>query len=377
MKKRTLGRTGLGVTEIGLGCEHLVDKKFEEVDRVVNSALDAGINIFDVFMPQDEVRDFIGRAIGSRRSQVYLQGHLGACLDEKGQYLKNTDLQAVENHFTRFLKLTRSEVVDIGMLHFIDSEQDYKDYFEGGILDYALRLKEKGIIRAIGMSSHVPQVARRAVETGAIDVLMFSINPIFDLFAQDVDLDSLFAGKDLEKLKGMDRSRTELYETCEKHGTAITVMKALGGGWLLKPNSPFGAPMTVTQCAAYALDRPAVASVLIGCRTEEEVLAAVEADASPDRDYSAIIGNSPKYALTGKCMYCNHCLPCPVNLDIASVTKYLHLAASNGHSPTLQAHYDSLPVKASSCAACGSCEEKCPFGVAVIENMKAAKEMFE
>ena len=83
--------------------------------------------------------------------------------------------------------------------------------------------------------------------------------------------------------------------------------------------------------------------------------------------------------MTGRCMYCNHCLPCPQHIDVAAVHKYLDLAeAGEGLSvpATVAAHYEALPVTAGECIACGSCEKNCPFGVPVIENMARATRLF-
>ena len=49
------------------------------------------------------------------------------------------------------------------------------------IFDYVRELKSKGIIRHIGFSSHTPSVANRLIDTGLIDMMMFSINPAYDL----------------------------------------------------------------------------------------------------------------------------------------------------------------------------------------------------
>ncbi len=385
MDYKILGRTGAKVSEVGLGGEHLItpDGVVDDANThaVINAALDAGVNIIDVFMPQDNIRKCIGDALGTRRKDVLLQGHLGACLDESGQYKKNTALDEVEKYFSRFMSLMNTDYVDIGMLHFVDSEEDYKNYIEGGVLDYALSLKKKGIIRYIGMSSHVPQTALKAVNTDQIDVLMFSLNPVFDMYPSDTDIDSLFDGKSFGNLSGLDPSRNALYLACESHGTAITVMKTLGAGMLLNgERSPFKAAMTVPQLVNYALSRPAVASALIGCRNVDEVKAAVAYSASTaeERDYMNVIGGFDPLKATGHCMYCNHCLPCPNNIDIAAVTKYLDLARSSvtGGLDTLKAHYAALKANAKDCIECGACEARCPFSVSVTKNMQAALEVF-
>jgi hypothetical protein len=157
-------------------------------------------------------------------------------------------------------------------------------------------------------------------------------------------------------------------------------MKGLGAGVLLKAeSSPFGIALTPLQCIHYALTRPGVASFLLGARTPEEVWTGARYSAAPDeeRDYSVILGSTPKYSLTGKCMYCNHCLPCPAGIDIALVNKYLDLAMNTGAVPdTVKSHYHSMAHTAGDCTECGSCEANCPFQVPVIERMQKAAALF-
>ena len=78
-----------------------------------------------------------------------------------------------------------------------------------------------------------------------------------------------------------------------------------------------------------------------------------------------------------ECMYCNHCLPCTQNINIAQVSKYLDMALLNGVRPTLKGHYDALEHRAGECIGCGICETPCPFGVSIVERMQKAAELFE
>ena len=381
MNDRTLGRTGIRVSEIGLGCEHLQGQDEAAIRAVVDAALENGINILDVFMSEPEVRTNIGKALAGRREQVVLQGHIGAAwLD--GQYCRTRDPGQCQFFFEDFMERMQTDYVDVGMLHFVDTMADYESVFNTDVIRYAVELKEKGVIRALGMSSHDPVAACRAVETGLIDVLMFSMNPAFDILPEDTQIDGLFDPASFQKegLAGVNPAREKLYQTCEAMGTAITVMKTYAGGALLgAESSPFGVAMTPEQCIHYALTRPAVASVMIGCRTPEEIPAALRYESASDaeRDYSVVLSNTAKYSLRGKCMYCNHCLPCPSQIDIAQVNKYLDLAALRDEVPaTVREHYLALEAHASDCIACGSCEGNCPFGVPVIERMAKARELF-
>ena len=380
MKTNILGRTGMVVNPVGLGCEHLEKLPYEQVKAVVDAALDAGINIFDVFMSEPNVRSYIGRALEGRREQVILQGHLCAVW-ENGQYKRSRNIEDVKHFFTDFMTRMNTDYVDIGMIHLVDTQEDFDIIFGGEIIEYAKQLKEQGVIRCIGLSSHNPVIALQAVQTGLIDVLMFSLNPAYDLLPENTALGDVFKADTFKQkgLEGINDVRAKLYATCEQMGVAITVMKGLGAGSLLKAEtSPFGVALTVTQCIQYALDRPGVAAMMVGCRTPEEVQIAIDYQNATEeqRDYSVLLGTDPKYSLAGKCMYCNHCLPCVMGIDIAAVNKYLDLADQSGVTPTLQAHYSDLQTTASDCIGCGDCETRCPFGVGIVSRMEKAAKLF-
>ena len=70
MKYNALGKTGLLVSEVGLGCEFLQGKSEAVVREVLDAALAKGVNIIDVFMSEPEVRTNIGKALAGRRDQV-------------------------------------------------------------------------------------------------------------------------------------------------------------------------------------------------------------------------------------------------------------------------------------------------------------------
>ena len=119
MEYREIGKTGKRSSIIGLGCENLDGKPFEQVQDTVNAALECGINLFDVFMPGNEIRENIARALGSRRDQVMIQGHIGST-DIRQQYDISRDLPVVKKYFENLLRIFG--YIDFGMMFFIDSE---------------------------------------------------------------------------------------------------------------------------------------------------------------------------------------------------------------------------------------------------------------
>ncbi len=381
MKYRTLGRTNIVVSEIGLGGEWFNGLTPDESRKIIDAADENGINYIDIFMPQAPTRDNIGLALEGRRERFIIQGHL-CTVYEDDQYNRTRDIEKTKMSFQDLLTRLKTDYIDVGMIHYVDSDDDFKTVFEGPIMEYAKELKEKGIIRHIGMSSHNPHVALKAVESGDIDVLMFSINPAYDMEASDTDIYDLMEFKGMEKTNFLvDEARQKLYSACETAGVAITVMKPLGAGTLLKAeSSPFGVAMTVPQCIQYALDRNGVKVVIVGCHTVDEVLEAVKyySLSSEERNYSHIFASGSSIHMTGRCMYCNHCQPCPAHIDIAAVTKFLDLALQQETVPeTVMEHYHAMPVTADDCLMCGNCEPNCPFGVNIRENMLKAQTVFK
>lgn len=379
MQYRELGNTGLKVSEIGLGCEGFLGKDERECDRMFSLAFERGVNCMDLYSPNPELHKAVGRAAAAHGVHLVLQAHL-CTVWKNGQYMATRNLAEVKTSFEKMMQNLGTERADIGMIHYVDSEETWNKVISDGILDYAKQLKREGRIDHIGMSSHNPLVALKAVESGEIEVLMFSVNPCYDLLPGDEDVNKLFEENSYSKpLFNIDPVREKLYETCQRRGVGITVMKVFGGGDLLTDDSPAGKALTVPQCIHYALTRPAVSAVFAGAHTEAELAASLryeEADEA-ERDYAAVFATFPKISWQGHCMYCGHCAPCSKGIEVASVTKFLNLAKAQKAVPeTVREHYNALRAHAGDCIACGACEKRCPFGVRIIENMKAARAVF-
>jgi len=377
MEYREVGKTGKQASVIGLGCEHLDGKSYEQVKETIDAALEYGVNLMDVFMPGTEVRENIAKALGNKRDQVMIQGHIGST-NVNMQYDISRDMPVVKQYFEELLRIFG--YIDFGMMFFIDSEQDYKNVFETDFVTFVERLKQQGDIRHIGFSSHNPETAMKVIQTGVPEMMMFSINPAFDMLSSKASIfDCLDNGFQAGVYNGIDPKRAELYKLCTQKQVGITVMKTFGGGKLLSPeHTPYSKPMTSQQCVHYALSRPAVASVLTGCKTRAEVIDTMSylTASDSDKDYTWIY-NEVQSAFEGNCVYCGHCQPCPSEIDIAAVNKYLDIARLDKEAvpPSIRSHYQSLSHRGDECIACGSCESRCPFGVPIIKNMIEADSL--
>ena len=377
---RELGNTGLKVSEIGLGCEGFAEENCAMTKKLFDAAENFGVNYFDLYTSNPDVRAAVGNALRGRREKFIAQSHICSVWQD-GQYKRTRKLSEVKAGFELSLRQLQTDYIDVGTIHYCDAPDDWQKICSGGILDYVRELKASGKIRHVGLSSHNPQVALAAVESGAIEVLMFSVNPCYDLLPASEDVEQLWNAENYANpLTNMDADRQKLYETCQRHGVAITVMKCFGGGDLLNAElSPAGVALTAHQCIHYALSRPAVAVVLAGAHSVEQFAQSVAYETATDaeKDFAPTFATFPKISWQGHCVYCSHCAPCVKKIDIAYVTKFLHLAESQREIPeTVREHYAALAHHAGECIKCGACETRCPFGVKIRDNMTKAAQLF-
>ncbi len=379
MKYRELGKTGLMVSEVGLGGEWLEKQSTEAVKAIIDCCGEQGINIIDCWMSEPNVRSNIGLAIEGKRDKWILQGQIGSTW-RNGQYERTRELEPVKEAFEDLLTCFRTDYIDLGLIHYVDDKAEFEKVTHGEFWDYLCGLKREGKIRHIGISTHNPEVGLLAARHGDFEMMLFSVNPAFDMLPATENIDDYFASEYGDGHTGIDPIREELYRVCEQNGVGITVMKCYAGGRLFnKDASPFGVALTPAQCIHYALTRPAVASVLIGCTTTEHVhaAAAYETATEQEKDYATVLSGAPRNSYRGQCTYCGHCSPCSSRIDIAMVNKLSDLAAMQSEVPdTVRGHYDALETHAGDCIACGACEERCPFGVKIVERMAKTAELF-
>ena len=362
MEYRKLPHGGEQISIIGMGSSVVGEQSEGDIIETVQFALEAGINFFDMAGGHASIFPAYGKALQGRRKEAMLQVHFGADYTT-GAYGWTTDLETVKKSIEWQLERLKTDYIDFGFMHCLDEESDLIAYEKNGILDYLMDMKAQGVVKHIGLSTHAPKKANKILDKNIIDMLMFSINPMYDYGQGDYAI-------------GSDGERQKLYRRCEKEGVGISVMKPFNAGQLLDSNqSPFNKEITTAQSIQYALDKPGVLTVLGGSGNVtqlKDILSYFDTTAE-ERDYSFISALTPDESV-GKCVYCKHCHPCPAGLDIGLINKYYDLTMQG--DTLAKEHYLTLEKTAADCIGCGHCNRRCPFKVKQMERMGEIKDYF-
>jgi predicted aldo/keto reductase-like oxidoreductase len=344
MEYRKLGRTGLDVSAIGLGTEHLETSE-STIRDVIRSAVDAGINYIDVLPGSDsDFWDYFAPTIRPYRDKLILAvGWRFALLQ---------DMDRARRDFEGQLALVGNEYAEVAMIRVVDTEEQWEGWVQESVEELS-HFKAQGRVGHIGLSGHFPSVARKAAESGLIDVVMYEISLVCH---GNAEVDALC-------------------KACLENDVGLVAMKPYHGGTLLNCD---GRPTSITpvQCLAYTLSQP-VATTVPGAKDAEELRATLRyLEASEtEKNWRAAIPLMHQ-DLAGHCVQCNHCLPCPADIDIGQTILLVGFAGW-AMTDDLRTWYDVQPVKASACTECGVCVDRCPFGVDIIAKMQRAVEVFE
>lgn len=362
MEYRINQRTGDKISVLGIGTSSLTERGIKAGAEALRLAYEGGVNYYDLAAGQADAFPCVKEALGDVRENVLFQIHFGADYTS-GAYGWTTNLEQIKRSVAWQLEILGTDYIDYGFIHCIDELSDWEKYEKNGVLAHIRELKAQGTVHHIGMSSHTPAMVQKALDTGIVDMVMFSINPAYD-YQQG------------EYANGSVDERSSLYRRCQAEGVGISVMKVFSGGQLLsEKTSPFGTALTETQCIRYALDKPGVLTVLPGVRDKndaERILGYLDST-DDQRDYS-VIGSAAPQDAAGKCVYCNHCHPCPGGLDVALINKYYDLAKAGDRLAA--GHYQKLEKKAGDCIRCGHCDKRCPFRVAQSHRMEEIAAYF-
>ena len=256
MTPRTLGSTGLPGTPLGFGAAEIgyENVPFETVQRLLNSALDAGLNVVDTAECYPGSEDMIGRAIAHRRNEYALFTKCGHA--DSADKLRDWDPQLLASQIDRALQRLRTDRVDLVQLHSCSKEV----LQQGDVIDVLRRARDAGKTRFIGYSGD-SQAALFAVRSGAFDTLQTSCS-IADQECIDLTLPAA-----LERNMGVIAKRpianaawkTGSKPASEYHHEYWRRLEQLNFPFLSKP-----LPEAISIALRFTLAQPGIATAIVG-----------------------------------------------------------------------------------------------------------------
>lgn len=170
MEKRRLGETDMEVSVLGFGAAEIgyEGTTAETVERLLNSALDAGLNVIDTAECYEASEELIGQTVSGRRDEFYLFTKVG---HPRGPGSEDWSPASILESIERSLRRLQTDRLDLVQLHSC-SETTLR---KGDVITALETARERGHARYIGYSGD-SRAAKFAVESGAFDILQTSIS---------------------------------------------------------------------------------------------------------------------------------------------------------------------------------------------------------
>lgn len=374
MLYRKFGKLGYDVSLLGMGCMRLPRRPGGAVDRekaheMIRYAADHGVNYFDTAFGyhSQTSEEVLGEALeeGGRRARVKIA--------TKQPFAQMTTQAAIRRNLENTLRKLRTDHIDVYLIHGINGKI-WPDIKKRGILKEYEKFRDEGLINAIAFSYH-------GGYEDFEDVLMSYGWDMCQVQHNLLDTDREVTAKGIE-LAG-------------RHGAALVVMEPLRGGGLANGTDAVnriyaGAPAArspVEWAFRYVSNFPQVSTILSGMSTLEQLQENIELFSMEDMaagnlsDGSlamlARVKETYEAAAAIPCTGCEYCLPCPSGVQIPAVFQRYNTGAMFENFEPARRTYMFLSRgggDASNCAECGACEAKCPQGIGIVAQLKAAHE---
>lgn len=333
MKYRTLGQTGLTISEVGFGCIPIIRLSTDEAVRVLRHALDQGITFYDTANAYNDSEHKLGVAFGDCRDKVILAT----------KTMKRDGKSATEQ-LENSLRMMRTDYIDLYQLHQVAQEKDWQAIMApGGAMEAVSKAKEAGKIRHIGITSHSLPMALKLMKTGLFSTIMFPFNFIEE------------AAKD------------EMLGLAEELKMAFIVMKPFAGGVIDNASLAF---KYLRQYPA-GIVIPGFDSVqgideVLGFYNQPNVITAE--DLAAMNVYRQEVGKQ-------FCRRCEYCQPCPHGVAITPAMGYPIVARRM--SPAVSAKFAKMAMDTvPNCVECGVCLSRCPYDLPIPKILKRNHELY-
>ena len=350
MLRRRLGRTNFEVSIVGFGGIPIARRTRSKAIRIVQRAIELGVNFIDTARSYGDSEDKIGEAIKGYRDKLFIA--------TKSHYRTKKEVVDSIRESMRRLQLDK---LDLIQMHSVDDNDLLEECLgKGGVYEAMHEARQAGLVDFIGISGHKNEVLVKAVKTGMFDTVLASYNLTNDDAAK------------------------ELFPLAKELDIGVIVMKPLGGGALAIPPEAERfqvADRAIASAEAalrFVLSNPHISTAIPGMGTlrevEDDVLLGYTPQVMSLADAEQLQRRARKVGFTF-CQGCGYCLPqCPEGIDIPEVFKLQVLYQQYGMiNYAHDAYRESYEMKVAQCTECRACTERCPAELDIPELLKKAR----
>lgn len=334
LEMRQLGRTKLMVSAVGMGGIPLQRVKPREAAQVVEAAIDQGINFIDTARAYTDSEVKIGEALAENREKVIIAT----------KSLARTK-DGMSHDIESSLRNLKVEYIDLYQLHNVKDEAALAQVLApDGALAALKEARDRGKVGFIGITGHIPAILVKALKTLEFDTVQFPFNPV-----------ETTGGEELLPLS------LEL-------GVGTIAMKPFAGG-AIKHKVP---------SLKYILEN-GVSVAIPGMDDVSQVMENMgAANGVPLTDDEKALLAGEALTLGGRfCRRCEYCQPCPQGIDIPMIFLLDGYWTRYGLQGWAVDRYKPLKAKASDCADCGQCEDRCPYQLPIRQMLREAVDHLE
>ncbi len=333
MEYRTLGKTGLRISRMGLGGIPIQRIDAEGTKVLIHQLMEAGVNFIDSARGYSVSEEYLGYALEGVRDKFVLATKSMARTRE-----------AMERDVEISLKNLRTDYIDLYQFHNPNMEQLEQLIGEGGALEALQAAKAAGKIGHIGITLHSADLFKRVLEFDWVESIMFPYNIV-------------------------ETQGKELIAAAKAKNIGFIDMKPLAGGAL----------EDVQLAVRFVAADPNVDVIIPGMAAKEEIEMNLAALAQTDPftpEEMEKMEQIRKEMGQQFCRRCNYCAPCTVGISIPNMFIFQGYLTRYGLADWAKERYAAQPARASDCVGCGVCETRCPYNLPIRDMLKTAAEQF-
>ena len=333
MNYNILGKTGLSVSEVGIGGIPIQRADVDAAKRLMAAAADMGVNFLDSARAYSVSEEYLGEALEGIRDRCVIATKSGSKTKEDMQRDVETSLQNF-----------RTDHIELYQLHNPNAAGLEQIMAPGGALEALQEAKAAGKIGHIGITLHSKELFQQVLEYDWVETIMFPYNIV-------------------------ETQAEELIARCHEKGIGFICMKPMAGGALGDGEI---AMRFLAQNGNISIVIPGMAAVE---ELQQNVASFANKEALSGEEEAKIAAIRQELG-SNFCRRCNYCAPCTAGISIYSVFLFEGYLTRYNLVDWATGRYNAMEKHASDCIGCGVCEPRCPYGLPIREMMQKAVKLF-